>query len=301
MSLKILQIRASEAKTPLIGLIKPSILEQEFNIYLPGALYDDKDAFCEDLRWYIEDYARNDPFSSQRSRSVESRLQSYGLSLAHAICKSEATPADFLDSALLIEIDGYGGYSSRLSRIHWEILEDLNFWSADVRPCRVSVVRKIAIPDSVNETRLLLTTSAEPDPSANAQHILALTARPTQGADIPHRMITRCIFEAVQSSKSKAATFEIVRPGTFQALQEALFLHEPGYYGLVHLDLHGFVEEGRYARLQCSALPFYSQHTLTGPFSSSSTPRKNRAAQTTFRQVSKVRRTFNPCRVPLTP
>ena len=245
---KTLNIRASEEGTPLIGLIEPSIREQEYYIHLPEALNDHNQAFGEDLRWYIEDYARNDPFSLQRSRSVESRLQSYGLSLAHAICKSDVVLANFLDSVLLIEVDGRGGYSHRLSSIHWEILEDLSLWSADVRPCRVSVVRRIYAPGSMNETPPLA-TSAEFGPSSTPQHILALTARPRLFSDIPHRMITRSIFEAVQSSKNKTATLKIVRPGTFKALQEALFVYEPGYYGLVHLDLHGFVQEGRYALL----------------------------------------------------
>ncbi|KAL8824802.1 MAG: hypothetical protein Q9191_004813, partial [Dirinaria sp. TL-2023a] len=243
MESKTLVICALEGKTSLVGLFKSSSGDHRFNIDVPQDLYDQQGLFGEDLRWYIEDYARNDPFSTKRALSVGSKLRSHGSSLVAALCQSEDLVVGILDIDLLIEIDGRGDYSRQLSWIHWEILEDPSFWAPEFRPRRISVLRRVQAVENVDEKGLLLTLG---DMSLNAtpRDILAITARPSLGSDIPHRMITRSIFEAVQKSNNETATFKIVRPGTFQALQEELCKCEFGYYGLVHLDLHGFVQGG---------------------------------------------------------
>ena len=243
MTSLILKIRASEGAAPFIGLIEPSSENQEFRIELPEALYDFESAYWEDLRWYIEEYT-NDPFSTQRAQSTAFRLRSYGTSLAHAICKSRAFSADLVNCTLLIEISGREEFSRQLAVIHWEILEDPSLWDVDSRPVNISVIRTVYGPQ-YSSGMSLSQRPADSDISLTPQHVLASTARPSLELDIPHRTITRSICEAVEDSKNELAAFKIVRPGTFKALQEALSVVEPGHYGLVHLDLHGYLKNNK--------------------------------------------------------
>lgn len=134
-----------------------------------------------------------------------------------------------------------------------EIVEDPSFWAAVCRLRSISVVRKVQVVESVDEKRLLLSLN-DMSLIAFSRHVLAITARPSLGSDIPHRTITRSIFEAVQRSDNETAVFKIVRPGTFEALHEELCKCEFGFYGLVHFDLHGFAQGGRYAIL----IPMYA-------------------------------------------
>ena len=243
-----IEISALGGETALKGHITSSPSDEDFHIYLPKNFGESGDTLSEDIRWYVEDYARNDPFSLQRSQSVESRLQLYGTQLAHAICKSDAVLKYLLDSDVVIEVDGRGGYSHQFSSLHWEILEDLSLWNANVRPQRVAVVRKFH-RGSIRPETLPKETSHNAELNATPQNVLAITARPNVDSDIPHRMITRSILEAVQDCKQQTLTFTIIRPGTFEALREVLYRQDPGYYGIVHLDLHGFAHDERYGSL----------------------------------------------------
>lgn len=242
----ILNIRAVQGEVSLTARIKPSLKDEPFPILLPQDFTDPSDGFWEDLRWYIEEYARNDSFSVRRSQAVEAKLQSYGASLAHAICVSDPVLADLFGCDLMIEIDGYGGYSPRLARIHWEIVEDVMLWNAELRPRRVLVVRKAdsicALGDHSYAQDVIETQSSR-------QHILAVSARPNLDRDIPYRLITRTISEAIseeQDGSPNPPTLEIVRPGTFLALETALAGRPIGHYDIVHFDLHGFVLNGKY-------------------------------------------------------
>ena len=239
-----IEIWALKGETALNGHITSSLSDEDFHIYLPKNFGEPGDTLSEDIRWYVEDYARNDPFSLQRSRSVESRLQSYGTQLAHAVCTSDAVLENLLGSDVVIEVDGRGGYSHQFSSLHWEILEDLSLWNANIRPQKIAVMRRFSQGGST--TRMLSQkTSPDADSNTTPQNVLAITARPLVDSDVPHRMITRSIHEAVQDCEQQSLTFTIVRPGTFEALREALYNQDPGYYGIVHLDLHGFALDKR--------------------------------------------------------
>lgn len=239
-----LTIRGVEGEVPLVAQIKPSQSEQKFPILLPERLIDPTDDLGDELKWYVENYARHDSFAVTRAQSVETRLHSYGSLLAHSICLSDAVLSDLLECDLTIEIDGYGGYSPRLAQVYWEMLEDVCLWDSELRPRRVSVVRIVDASNAVvdqpdDDISNLITTQ---------QHILAVSVRTSLEGDIPYRLITRAIYEAIDGERhngATSATFEIVRPGTFAALETALAAHPAGYYDIVHFDLHGFIEDGK--------------------------------------------------------
>lgn len=240
----ILHIRVVRGQVPLEARITPSILNDSFEIILPEVPVD-PGQFSDEIKWYIESYARQDPFSVTRAQAAELTLRSYGSSLANAICASDAVLVDLYDSELMILIADPEEYCPRFSQVHWEILENVKFWNADFRPRRVSIVRQANVAGSIDDDSY---TQASTESKSSQQHILAVSARPLLDLDIPHRLITRSILKVVAEEHDRSVTpptFEIVRPGTFQALKFILESHDFGYYDIVHFDLHGFVLDGR--------------------------------------------------------
>ncbi|KAL8746950.1 MAG: hypothetical protein Q9190_001112 [Brigantiaea leucoxantha] len=124
----------------------------------------------------------------------------------------------------------------------WKILEDTSFWGDFFhwKPRQVTVVRVYENQNSAPIVRDSMHTAL---PSCTEPTIvLAITARPSRTKDIPHRLITRSISAAVdmiRHNSDSQATSEIVRPGTFEALECHIRRHPYGYFGVVHLDLHG--------------------------------------------------------------
>lgn len=242
----ILRLRAVKGHISLEARVTgtPSIVKDSFQVNLPDTLTDHAQNLDE-IEWFTESYARQDPFSLKRAQAAELMLRSYGSSLATAICASDAVMIDLYDSELLILVVDPEDYCPRLSRVHWEILENVEFWDADLRPRRVFVVRQASGAGSIDYDSNTHTLTKS---DANQQHILALSARPLQERDIPHRLITRSILSVVAEQQDRnptPPTFEIVRPGTFQALETALNTHDIGHYDIVHFDLHGLVLHGR--------------------------------------------------------
>ena len=192
-------------------------------------------AFDEDLRWYIESYAVQDPFSGERAQSVTNRLQAYGAALVGIISSATVFQNGTIllqNQEVIIRIDDADRYSLFLQKLRWELLEDSSVWEENRRPKGVSVVRIAG----------QLIEKTERHASSDQQRILVLTARPDVGQDIPHRLITRSIFDIIndlQKNTANSPTVEIIRPGTFDALRETLECQEWGYYNTIHLDVHG--------------------------------------------------------------
>lgn len=192
-------------------------------------------AFDEDLRWYIESYAVQEPFSGERAQSVTNRLQAYGAALVGIISSATVFQNGTIllqDQEVIIRIDDADCYSLFLQKLRWELLEDSSVWEENRRPKGVSVVRIAG----------QLIEKIGRHASSDQQRILVLTARPDVGQDIPHRLITRSIFDIIndlQKNTENSPTVEIIRPGTFDALRETLECQEWGYYNTIHLDVHG--------------------------------------------------------------
>ena len=240
----ILRLRAVKGQISLEAWVTPSIVDDSFQISLHETLTDHVQDLDE-IKWFMESYARQDPFSQKRAQAAELILRSYGSSLATAICASDAVMVDLYDSDLLILVADPEEYCPRLSRVHWELLENVEFWDADLRPRRVFVVRQASGSGPIDHDSY---ARAFTKSDSTQQHILALSARPLQERDIPHRLITRSILSVVAEEQDRnptPPTFEIVRPGTFQALEIALENHDFGHYDIVHFDLHGLVLHGR--------------------------------------------------------
>ena len=239
-----LSVREAIGQVPLEASMTTSVLGEAFHIFLPKQVADPADNIWEEIRWYLEDYARRDPFSFGRAQSAERSLRSYGLSLASAICNPDGPPKGLKDSSLLISIEYEGGFTLRMARIHWEILEDVEVWPEKRRPSNVSIVRRI----KPNIQRNTLKIDLMVDGPCSRHNFLAITARPGRADDIPHRLVTRSILSIVQEHSvpgQNSSSFQIVRPGTFEALSSTLDSHDFGHFGVVHLDMHGLVRDGQ--------------------------------------------------------
>ena len=85
------------------------------------------------------------------------------------------------------------------------------------------------------------------DTLPNPLNILICSARPAGTQDIPQRLVSRIVMRELQRLRSdepnRKATVEIVRPGTFKALEKHLTGRPQGFYDLVHFDLHGIEDQ----------------------------------------------------------
>ncbi len=71
-------------------------------------------------------------------------------------------------------------------------------------------------------------------------NLLIVTARPSEESDISYRTIQRPLIESLDRASARVNS-HILRPGTFESLSKHLQEKKPGYYHIIHFDLHGAV------------------------------------------------------------
>lgn len=204
------------------------------------------------LQWYFKQYPKQDAFSTNKATAIRQQIRETGKRLIREFFPPEIYDASHEDDRLIIEIDVRAaslGASSLawLNRIHWEVLEDKSIWieSSCFQPREVHVMRLHSSRrfDLLRSRTRRMTQLEKKDAGRN---VLAITARPASVRDIPHRLITQSIASACKSANDSTEThigFQVVRPGTFQALKKALESHPNGYFDVLHLDLHGESDE----------------------------------------------------------
>lgn len=67
--------------------------------------------------------------------------------------------------------------------------------------------------------------------------------------DIPYRRVSHpAILTLHKVRKEFCVDIEavLVRPGTFEALEEYLGQYGSEYFDLIHIDVHGAIEDGKY-------------------------------------------------------
>ena len=220
---------------------------------VPSALFPaGSDYLLSDLRWNLEDFATQDPFNAGAEDKMAKKVKRYSSTLIKFIANALEQPEDLLGSTVVIKLlDRWVGTSLPLATkdganivplIQWECLEIVTLWPKKCRPEMVSVVRCTTCKDPPPERhRSLRGGNLTP-------RILALSARPYGDRDIPHRLVTRTIYQAVLGVELETRTapeLEIVRPGTLSGLKAALAAHNPGHFDIVHLDVHGIANKDR--------------------------------------------------------
>lgn len=179
----------------------------------------------DEIAWYLEDYVVQDCFETTRAEKAAKTLQTLMDTLARGIHWHNVIPSFEAGQWLDIRVD-QGSMEAKV-HIFWESLEEVKLWPEDIRPSGVRVSRSLKAVEEITKDSTIL----------GERHVLVCTARPNSDQDIPHRLVTRHIVNVATHSGTH---IEIVRPGTFSAFEERLMAHEPGYFDLVHFDLHGF-------------------------------------------------------------
>ena len=220
-------------------------------ILIPSIVQYLSPVFEEELRWYMEDFPTLHPFQALRASTVAQQLVAYGSDLAESMTKSISSLGELANQHLCIKVNVGREKDDFMDAILWETLEMCSLWPTSARPTSVSVERMTTAKLRPDEA---LTIQDHTNP--RARNILAITSRPQVEKDIPHRLITRPILDVVEASKNKQSIrFDIARPGTFEALKEALQTQDVGFYDVVHLDVHGKKIGAEYVSLY-SLLPW---------------------------------------------
>lgn len=182
------------------------------------------------LEWYFEEHLRLPFIGEINAKEAAESIGRYGEALFDQLFADRKAYAGYLAlrergiGALRFEIVGSAG----LHRLHWEALKDPELPA----PFALDAVM-------VRRSRRSQTQPAAPKP-ASTINLLVVTARPGGGADVGYRTITRPLVEGLRQAKLRVDV-DIVRPGSYRALSEALGRAGAGHYHVVHFDLHGSV------------------------------------------------------------
>ncbi|WP_129629852.1 CHAT domain-containing tetratricopeptide repeat protein [Candidatus Oscillochloris fontis] len=209
------------------------------------------------LEWYFEQWLRA-PFTNQTiADEVAQSIQSYGTRLFDMLFADRNAFAHYAQvrqqdlSQLRIEVAG----SPTFHALHWEALYDPTLQ----KPLALdaTMVRRTLQPP-------VLRAQPRPGPTIN---LLLVTARPNGAQDVGYRTIARPLVELLRQSNLHVRV-DLVRPGTYQALvahlQATRDRYGPGYYHIIHFDLHGaLLQYNQFERFD-QAIRNLGAHTFIG-------------------------------------
>ena len=194
-----------------------------------------RDPFQEEderrLEWYFEEYPGFPFTKAVRVRKAAESITAYGEELFRQVFVENTKvihPYKSVEqqglSNVQIEIAG----QRRFQALHWEALKDPD--APLPLGLQAAIVRKNLEPPP-------LMADVKPSPTIN---LLVVTARPSGAQDVGYRTISRPLVEAL-SLKNVPLKIDILRPGTYKALEHALQSVREGYYHVAHFDMHGAV------------------------------------------------------------
>ena len=216
-----------------------------------------RDPFCDSskfglqpentIKWYLEKYATEEPFERTKADVARASIIAYGRDLAGQMAKHALIPKTgdleikinfTLSRAEATAEDGNRG----LRQLLWEVLEDVKLWPSGYHFNSVGIVR------SINQATALKSLSAPPvQPDGKRFNILLVVSRPGRGGnsldDIDYQLVSRCLVAIIdnvsKTNPNVMISLRLLRPPTWMVFREHLRERDPGYYDLVHLDMHG--------------------------------------------------------------
>lgn len=257
--LEIYRVQSDEHERGLLAQVSVDgeLLDGPLTLLEPFSLSEQAD-----LRWYLEQYASQEPFDSDKAHKAAASIVTYGKELhrqlrLHRIFQKQDPLVDE-DHSLTIDVcESYTenhGPSVSLQSLHWELLEQLELWSGYFNKV---IVRRISPEPIKGGNGTALTPST---PTAGTLNVLVVIARnteinPTAYQDVlPFAALdvllgVRDIL--LQQPAAPRLRVDVVRPGTFDALKQHLKsskdVHGSGFYHFVHFDMHGRVAKRRLA------------------------------------------------------
>jgi tetratricopeptide (TPR) repeat protein len=186
----------------------------------------------EQLEWYFEAHLRF-PFTDQvKAQAAAASVTTYGEQLFRQVFADPDAYAEYRAatqenlSDLTVEIAGLPAFQ----RLHWEALKDPKL--AQPLALQTAFVRRNLTPQPI-KARLR---------EAPTINVLLVTARPGGARDVGYRTIARPLVGTLRKAQLRVRV-DILRPGTYEALVRHLEVvqerHGPGYYHVIHFDVHG--------------------------------------------------------------
>lgn len=227
------------------------------NLFLVDPLSPDQRILC---RWYLEQFIQQSPYSVDLANDAESLLKFYPEDILRQLRLKEAVTPYLQElrfgRPLSIEVCDNSEHGTRreetIYQLFWEILEDHTLWGEPL--CSILVQRTIALcPQLVpNPSQVYLRRQA--DESGCTINVLLVIARdlsrnPAIYNDVNPFLASSALADIKRKLEESGSHvqlhIETVRPGTFASFEEHLRLseeiHGPGYFHIVHFDLHGKV------------------------------------------------------------
>lgn len=183
----------------------------------------------QELEWYFEQWLRYPILETVKANRARESVRKYGEELFKQVFQNDINAYSKYSqlrgnlSQLQIEIESI---TPEFHAIHWEALQDPDL----PRPLAVDsvLIRK-------NVTPAIISANVNESPTVN---LLVVTARPNAEEDVGYRTISRPLVEAIRNAKLRV-NIELLRPGTYEALERHLESKGSGYYHIVHFDVHG--------------------------------------------------------------
>lgn len=195
-----------------------------------------------EVRWYLEEFAVVSPLETTRADRVKQSLKDVGRALVKSIDWASVVGPEGRNESLLVSIQEQ---PCDFAPVLWELLEDSELWD-DPFEGGVFVSRRVPKPAGWTPTETAATQqSGAGSPSLN---ILVVAARPGVQQDIPHRIVSKILHKIRRQADELALPLylKILRPPTWEEFNRELETKGPGFYDIVHFDLHGDKMDDRY-------------------------------------------------------
>ena len=183
----------------------------------------------QQLEWYFEEWLVYPMLNTVKAEQAADSVKTYGQQLFKQVFQrnfdaySEYRQLRGKLKQVQIEIESQ---TPEFQALHWEALRDPEL----PRPFGVDCVmlRKSTKPVPVS-------AYVQPSPVIN---LLVVTARPKEENDVGYRTISRSLIEAIEKCQLRV-NVELLRPGTYEALERHLEEKGAGFYHIIHFDAHG--------------------------------------------------------------
>ena len=206
--------------------------------------------------WYIEQHVSVAPFEIHRASEVESSLLCYASTLYKQACLPEVVDNIEAEAmSLQIEIVDSGTQSGQtVQSLHWELLELPSLWPSE--NISVSVRRRMLSARCSDHNRRKVFSENQNLAKSGVLNILLVVARDyskrgsTRDEVDPLLALSKLLKIKKELERSQGVLrleIEVARPGTWSAFKEYVLRRPPGYFQLVHFDLHGRIEQSHSA------------------------------------------------------
>ncbi|KAK3899738.1 hypothetical protein C8A05DRAFT_36633 [Staphylotrichum tortipilum] len=182
----------------------------------------------DEVRWYLEKFAVDSPLETKRADRVKKALKNVGRALVSSIDWASILGPQGRDDTLIISVQEQ---PRGFEPVVWELLEDPELWDEPFKG-GVFVTRHVPKPAKAP-------TEATGSASLN---ILIVAARHGEEQDIPHRIVSKILHNKIRRQAGQLAlpsSLKILRPPTWNEFNRELEAKGPGFYDIIHFDLHG--------------------------------------------------------------